>query len=94
MKSERACRAARISYEKPTAVDLGPAAPIAGASCASGDFVGELHCGPVGNSDASHCMLTGNSAGQNCTQLGNSASYYCGVVGNSAFDCISGSTTV
>ena len=67
MKSEQASRVTKISYEKPTAVDLGPAAPVVGASCAPGDeFEITDTCIAVGNSAAGPCSLTGNSPGDWC----------------------------
>ena len=65
MKSEEDRPVAKISYEKPTALDLGPAAPVVGASCATGQYFGEFGV----------CELTGNAAGL-CTH-GNSAGTDC-----------------
>ena len=36
MKSEEDRPVGKIGYEKPTAIDLGPAAPVVGGSCAGG----------------------------------------------------------
>lgn len=66
MKSEPERPIGKIHYEKPTAVDLGPAAPIVGASCVTGEFVDEGRCIGVGNGAASFCGLVGNSAGAEC----------------------------
>ena len=61
MKSEQDRPVAKMRYEKPTAVDLGPAAPVIGASCAIGDeFDANGFCAVVGNS-AHGCGL-GNHA--------------------------------
>ena len=38
MKSEEDRPVGKIGYEKPTTVDLGPAAPVVGASCMPGGF--------------------------------------------------------
>jgi hypothetical protein len=68
MNSEADRMVAKISYEKPTAVDLGPTAGIVGASCAPGDqFTPAGGCFEVGNSAALECLGTGNSAGDGCT---------------------------
>ena len=66
MNSEEERQMAKIRYEKPTAVDLGPTALIVGASCAPGGLL-ESHgkCVDVGNSAAETCDL-GNAAGS-CT---------------------------
>ena len=61
MHSEQDRPLAKISYEKPTAVDLGAAAPVVGASCAPGQTF-RTHCNTVGNSAVGDCDTTGNSA--------------------------------
>ena len=51
MRSEEERPVGKVNYEKPTAADLGPAAPVVGASCADGQtFESRGPCGPVGNS--------------------------------------------
>ena len=64
MNPEEDCPSAKISYEKPTAVDLGPAAPVAGGSCAPGEGIGSIYedCAPVGNSASPGWCHDGNSA--------------------------------
>ena len=63
MNSEEDRPVARISYEKPTAVDLGPAAPVVGESCATGGFYETRgHCSRVGNGATGNCTGEGNSA--------------------------------
>ena len=63
MNSEQDRHLDKISYEKPTAVDLGPTAPVVGASCVTGDkFDSGGHCVPLGNSAGNICQH-GNSAG-------------------------------
>ena len=80
MKSEEDRHMDKISYEKPTAVDLGPAAPVVGASCAPGGLFSPTgECKEVGNGAADSCKTTGNGA------LG------C-YVGSSAGTCGSGSS--
>jgi hypothetical protein len=54
---------AKISYEKPIAVDLGPTAPVVGASCVPGKNVGVDVCDPLGNNASVGCEQIGNSAG-------------------------------
>jgi len=39
----------KLRYQKPQAIDLGPVAPIIGASCAVGDIIGPGNCSPTGN---------------------------------------------
>jgi hypothetical protein len=75
MNSEQGRPVGKISYEKPTAVDLGPTAPIVGASCASGKDVAGGPCYEFGNSAAEDCS-TGNTAGLDC-YVGNSAIDFC-----------------
>ena len=78
MNSEKDRPVARISYEKPTAVDLGPTAPVVGASCARGNlFDGSDQCEGVGNSATYECFMTGNSAAVRCLGAGNSAGGEC-----------------
>ena len=72
MKSEQERSTGKIRYEKPTAVDLGPAAPIVGASCVDGNFISGGVCQNIGNGAAVHCWNAGNSAGI-CDMVGNSA---------------------
>ena len=57
MNSKQDPHVAKISYEKPAAADLGPAAPVVGASCGAGDVInnGEV-CLPVGNSATDTCQ--------------------------------------
>ena len=66
MKSEGEREMAKIRYQKPTAVDLGPAASIVGASCVDGLDVNNGRCIGVGNGAADLCGLVGNSAGAEC----------------------------
>ena len=72
MKSEQERPVGKMRYEKPTAVDLGPTAPIVGASCAPGQLIGDVgpggsKCDWVGNSATDYCGGTGNSAGFTCS---------------------------
>ena len=69
MNSEQERSVAKISYEKPTAVDLGPAAPVMGASCAPGDQIALGGCSVAGNG-AGKCSGTGNSATGGYCQTG------------------------
>ena len=62
MNSEEDRQTAKTSYEKPTAIDLGPASPVVGASCAVGD---QFH------PDGDVCTATGNSATDVCNTTGN-----------------------
>ena len=63
MNSEEERQMAKMRYEKPTAVDLGPTAPVVGASCADGGYFDSLNqCVDVGNSAVEKCGI-GNSAG-------------------------------
>ena len=62
MWSERERPIDRISYEKPSALDLGPTAPVVGASCVSGEGLYAGDCSQVGNSAAATCVDSGNSA--------------------------------
>ena len=64
MKSQQEPPIGKMRYEKPTAVDLGPAAPIVGASCVEGDRFGTGYCDKVGNS-ATQCT-DGNDADVGC----------------------------
>lgn len=68
----------KVSYEKPVAVDLGGAAPVLGASCATGTNYEEPNwdCDQVGNSAEGDCTNAGNSAAW-CETAGNSASSRC-----------------
>ena len=67
MTSEEERPIGKIRYEKPTAVDLGPTAPIVGASCAVGDdFDINGFCAGVGNHASVKCADTGNSADFGC----------------------------
>ena len=65
----------RISYEKPSAVDLGAAAPVVGASCVEGQEFIQGVCYPVGNSAAGGCYGAGNSAGTTCYSTGSAAEF-------------------
>ena len=77
MKSEQDRPVARVHYEKPTAVDLGPAAPVVGASCGDGQLISVDQCQDVGNSATSgNCVLLGMSAGLVCS-LGGGAVGVC-----------------
>ena len=75
MNSEEDRPVGKISYEKPTAVDLGPAAPVVGASCAVGESFPD-YCADVGNVNSGRCTWTGNSAGGGCND-GDSADSFC-----------------
>ncbi len=66
MQSEEDRTVAKISYEKPTAVDLGPTALIVGASCAIGDVIAQDVCNRTGNSAAAHCHNLGSGATLDC----------------------------
>jgi hypothetical protein len=67
MTSEQDRPIDKISYEKPTAVDLGPTAPIVGASCADGgQYAPDGDCYLVGNIAAVGCTDTGNIPGEWC----------------------------
>ena len=66
MNSEEDRQLDKITYEKPTAVDLGPAAPIVGGSCAPGDqFAANGACAGVGNHAYVDCG-SGNNATVDC----------------------------
>ena len=67
MKSDKNRQTDKISYEKPTAADLGPTAPVVGASCGDGGAY----------EDGGTCWLVGNSADANCETTGNSAAGFC-----------------
>ena len=69
MKSEEDRPATKISYEKPTAVDLGSTAPIVGQSCVSGENIKDNDCTSFGNSALDDCR-EGNSPGDDCS-IGN-----------------------
>ncbi|GAF97495.1 unnamed protein product [marine sediment metagenome] len=73
MKSEEDRSIGKINYEKPTALDLGPTAPVVGQSCAPGGLIQFDDCATVGNSASEVCTSTGSSAGGNCN-IGSSAS--------------------
>ena len=75
MQSEEERPVGKISDEKPTAVDLGPTAPVVGASCVTGIEVGRGECLDVGNSAADYCRFGNDAAG--CDE-GNSAGAWCG----------------
>ncbi len=77
MTSEQERPIGKISYEKPTAVDLGPTAPVVGASCVEGGKVSIAECDVVGNSAGDYCSETGNSAGGDGCGGGNSADGSC-----------------
>lgn len=66
MKAQEERQFGKLRYEKPTAADLGPTAPVVGASCPEGAQFGQGGCIDVGNDDAGTCALLGNSAGQGC----------------------------
>jgi hypothetical protein len=72
MKSQEENHMDKVHYEKPTAVDLGPAAQIVGASCVPGDEVNEGLCAPVGNAAAGQCAI-GSVADFICQPTGNTA---------------------
>ena len=77
MKSEQERPIGKVRYEKPTAVDLGPAAPVIGASCAPGDqFDANGVCGGVGNHASVDCS-PGNKATFACL-FGKDESVNCG----------------
>lgn len=66
--------APKVTYEKPTSVDLGAAAAVLGASCVTGGSLSTGFCSFVGNSADNVCDTTGNSAGgSGCWTVGNSA---------------------
>jgi hypothetical protein len=46
----------KISYEKPTAVDLGPTAPVVGASCVDGARIINGGCVGTGNAADVACL--------------------------------------
>jgi hypothetical protein len=77
--SEKKRPVGKISYEKPTAVDLGPTAPIIGASCGDGGaYKPGGNCDTVGNgADPGRCAGPGNSAIGGCGITGNSAGDHC-----------------
>ena len=54
----------KVHYEKPTAVDLGPAAPVIGASRVDGRRLETGYCDRFGNS-ADQCT-DGHDAGVGC----------------------------
>jgi hypothetical protein len=57
MNSEQRRPVVKFQYEKPTAVDLGPTAPVVGASCVIGDFLSIGACDDVGNSAGGACDI-------------------------------------
>ena len=72
MKSEEDRLGDKISYEKPTAVDLGPAAPVAGGSCVTGEEITSYNfCSIVGNGAFDTCS-DGNDADESCLGTGSS----------------------
>jgi hypothetical protein len=77
MNSEKDRPTGKISYEKPTAVDLGPTASIVGASCVSGASIDQGGCRQVGNGAADNCSPFGHSAGGGCKSTGSSAGAGC-----------------
>ena len=81
--------AAKISYEKPTAVDLGPAARVVGASCVPGEAITAGNCHDVGNGAMYACANTGNGDATVCSTTGNSAT---GAGGCTDGDSASGTT--
>lgn len=67
----------KISYEKPSAVDLGPTAPVVGGSCVDGESYKDGNdCSKVGNSAEDACG-TGYSAAFGC-RSGNGDALTCG----------------
>ena len=79
MNSEEDRPAAKIGYEKPTAVDLGPVAPVMGSSCAPGDAISRF----------SSCSLMGMFASGDCT-AGESPGGSCVLAGSGASGCATG----
>lgn len=80
----------KITYEKPTAVSLGPSGSIVGQpavcspvgtgatdTCSSGSDVAVIPYCPDGNVATAACETDGASAGQTCYQTGNTASWSC-----------------
>lgn len=74
----------RVHYDKPAAVDLGPAAPIVGASCATGEqFDIDGFCAGVGN----HASVT-------CSDVGSTAQFGCGVGIHCSSECGEGPSII
>ena len=69
MNSEEQRLTGKIHYEKPTAVDLGPAAPVAGASCGEGQvFIDNVQTTCQDTSNSASACGDGNSASNgNCS---------------------------
>ncbi len=57
MTTEKERPSSKISYEKPTAVDLGPTAPVVGASCVTGRRVDNGGCLDLGNAADTACDI-------------------------------------
>ena len=81
MNSEKTRPTVKIQYEKPTAVDLGAAAPVVGGSCVEGLEFGLGACTDVGNADTGTCALVGNSAGQDCASGDGATGGLCAIGG-------------
>lgn len=81
MRGEEDRTDTRIAYEKPSAIDIGPAAPVVGASCVDGQEVAAGACGPAGNAASGTCASQGLSAGGSCSE-GSAAGTCCGVSGH------------
>ena len=88
MKPEEERPVGKIRYEKPTAVDLGPTAPIVGASCTTGLRFDKGVCLDLGNSADVACG-TGGAAVSECASPGNSAVNGC-TIGYGATACYQG----
>jgi hypothetical protein len=76
----------KVKYAKPTAVDLGAAAPVLGASCVVGEGVGQGVCDPTGNSAGGYCA-DGNGATSECRETGNAAAVCAGVGSGDSNTC-------
>ena len=78
MTSEQERTRTMVPYEKPTAIDLGPTAPVVGASCAEGSsYAPGSNCDSMGNGAAFDCGAVGMDAGLSCSATGNSAGFEC-----------------
>jgi hypothetical protein len=77
MTAEKERPIGKISYEKPTALDLGPTAPVVGASCVPGEGVDGGACSITGNTARVLCETTGAAAIQDCLINGLSAGERC-----------------
>ena len=90
MNSEQDRPVDKMSYEKPAAVDLGPAAPTVGGSCVGGDQY-EVNgiCLFLGNHAGGGCGAAGHAPSGDCTR-GESADHNCGTGTDAIASCLNG----